>query len=48
MDNIDFINAYKGEEKIISDYYRWKNASGKSVELTGIINLYNIRILKIF
>ena len=38
MTNQDFIDAYEKDDKIISDYYRWKNSNGKTVELTGIIN----------
>lgn len=38
MNNQDYINSYKSEEKILSDYYRWKDSSGKTVELTGIVN----------
>ena len=38
MKNQDYINAYKSEEKIISDYYKWKDENGKVIELSGIIN----------
>lgn len=38
MTNQDFIDAYESDDKIISDYYKWKNSNGKTVELTGIIN----------
>ena len=38
MTNQDFIDAYEKDDKIISDYYRWKNSNGKTIELTGIIN----------
>lgn len=38
MTNQDFIDAYEKDDKIISDYYHWKNSNGKTVELTGIIN----------
>lgn len=36
--NQDFIDAYKGDDKIIADYYRWRQQDGKVVELKGIIN----------
>lgn len=38
MTNQDFIDAYEKDDKIISDYYKWKNSNGKVVELTGIVN----------
>lgn len=35
--NKDYINSYKGEERIISDYYRFKDGNGNKIELDGII-----------
>ena len=36
--NKDFIDAYKGDDKILSDYYTWKKSDGKTVVLDGIVN----------
>lgn len=38
MTNQDYINAYKNETRIISDYYKFKDARGKICELSGIVN----------
>ena len=37
MDNQDFINAYKKDDKIISDYYKLRDSKGKLIDLTGTI-----------
>lgn len=37
MDNKDFIDAYKTDDKIISDYYKLRNNKGKLIDLTGTI-----------
>jgi hypothetical protein len=37
MDNRDFINAYKGDIRIISDYYKI-DRDGSYVDITGIVN----------
>lgn len=36
--NQDFINAYKNEDRILSDFYTWKKSNGKTVVLDGIVN----------
>ena len=38
MTNSDFINAYKSDTKIISDYYKYKDQYGKLQDVIGIIN----------
>lgn len=38
MNNKDFIDAYKSDTKIISDYYKYKDQFGKNHDLVGIIN----------
>ena len=38
MNNKDFIDAYKSEEKIISDYYKFKDKNGNVFDITGIVN----------
>lgn len=38
MTNQDFINAYHTESRIISDYYKLCDSSGKYVDLTGIVS----------
>ena len=38
MTNQDFINSYKSDEKIISDWYKIKDSKGKLVDLDGIIS----------
>lgn len=38
MDNRDFIDAYKGDIRIISDYYKIGREDGSSVDITGIVN----------
>lgn len=38
MTNQDFINAYQSDTKIISDYYKFKDAFGKQHDIVGIIN----------
>lgn len=42
MTNQDFINAYKGDERIISDYYKLRDKQGREVDLTGIITPLHI------
>ena len=37
MDNQDFIDAYKKDDKIISDYYKLRDSKGKLIDLTGTI-----------
>ena len=37
MDNKDFIDAYKTDDKIISDYYKLRDNKGKLIDLTGTI-----------
>ena len=37
MDNKDFIDAYKTDDKIISDYYKLRDSKGKLIDLTGTI-----------
>lgn len=37
MTNQDYINAYKTEEKIITDFYKVKK-NGKLIDVTGVIN----------
>ena len=36
MDNKDFINAYKSEDKILTDYYKIVT-NGKKIELDEIV-----------
>lgn len=38
MNNKDFINIYKSEEKIISDWYKLKDKNGNIINLDGIIS----------
>lgn len=38
MTNDDYIKAYETEEKIITDFYKMKDSSGKLVDVTGIIS----------
>lgn len=38
MTNQDFIDAYKSDTKIISDYYKFKDAYGKLHDIAGVIN----------
>lgn len=38
MTNLDFINAYKSEDRILTDYYKLRSSSGNIQQLTGIIN----------
>ena len=38
MDNRDFIEAYKSDTKIIYDYYKYQDQSGKKHDLVGIVN----------
>lgn len=37
MTNIDYINAYKGNDKIISDYYKLSK-NGQLIDVTDVIN----------
>lgn len=37
MTNADFIDAYKNDDRIISDFYKLRDKSGKLVDLTGTI-----------
>ena len=37
MNNQDFIDAYKKDDKIISDYYKLRDSKGKLIDLTGTI-----------
>jgi len=37
MNNKDYIEAYKTEEKIISDFYKIKQ-SGQIVDITSVVN----------
>lgn len=38
MTNKDFIEAYKSDTKILSDYYKYKDAHGIVHDIAGIIN----------
>jgi len=38
MNNQDFINAYKGDQKLISDYYKTRDKYGREIVLDGIIS----------
>jgi hypothetical protein len=38
MTNQDYISAYQGTEKIISDFYKMKDRTGKMIELSGIVS----------
>ncbi len=38
MDNKDFIEAYKSDTKILSDYYKFQDQFGKKHDLVGIVN----------
>lgn len=41
MNNQDYINAYKSEEKILTDYYKFYQ-NGKKIDLIGIVNPFKI------
>jgi len=38
MTNQDYIESYKGNSKIISDYYKLKDSAGNVIDLKGIIS----------
>lgn len=38
MDNRDFIDAYKGDTRIVSDYYKIGKNDGTTIDITGIVN----------
>lgn len=38
MNNRDYINIYKDEKRIISDFYKVRDKMGKMVQLDGIVN----------
>lgn len=41
MNNKDYIDAYKSDDKIITDFYKL-NVNGKLVDITGIVNPFRI------
>lgn len=38
MTNQDFIEAYKSDTKILSDYYKYKDSHGIVHDIVGVIN----------
>lgn len=38
MTNKDYIDAYKSEDRILTDYYKYRDTNGNVVNLEGIVN----------